>query len=186
MIISEKQLQEERTKLVEDGQEQSNSEAIDSIVSVIMRYFSGRRFHLPCKQDAPPRYSDHIQDTRFRGSYSTETEPPSKPSNFLSLILKDKPIRGGYVIDPLMHIPSNLLPPLNAGETEQDRKNIYLRTKDGSIDVDIWLIGQEDSDAPKNGTRTTLSLSSNDGSITAKIVSTESLRRVLSARSNAV
>lgn len=90
------------------------------------------------------------------------------------------------MIDPLMHIPLNLLPPLNAGETEQDRKNIYLRTKDGSIDVDIWLIGQEDSDAPKNGTRTTLSLSSNDGSITAKIVSTESLRRVLSARSNGV
>ncbi|KAG1811829.1 uncharacterized protein BJ212DRAFT_1277475, partial [Suillus subaureus] len=95
-------------------------------------------------------------------------QPPSNPTNFLSLILKDKPIRDCYVIDPLMQIPFSLLPPLNTGETDQDRKNLYLRTRDGSIDADIWLIGQEEA-APKNGRRTTLSLSSNDGSVTAKI-----------------
>lgn len=74
------------------------------------------------------------------------------------------------MIDPLMQIPPSLLPPLNAGEKDQDRKNLYLRTKDGSIDADIWLIGQDEA-ASHNGSRTTLSLSSNDGSITAKIVS---------------
>lgn len=76
------------------------------------------------------------------------------------------------MIDPLMHIPHHFLPPMNAGETEQDRKNLYLCTKDGSIDADIWLIGREET-APKNGTRTTLSLSSSDGNITAKIVSSD-------------
>lgn len=69
-----------------------------------------------------------------------------------------------------MQIPPSLLPPLNAGEKDQDRKNLYLRTKDGSIDADIWLIGQDEA-ASNNSSRTTLSLSSNDGSITAKIVS---------------
>lgn len=79
------------------------------------------------------------------------------------------------MIDPLMHIPLNLLPPLNDGEIERDRKNLVLRTKDGSIDADIWLIGQEEV-APKDGARTTVSLSSNDGNITAKIVSADPLR----------
>jgi hypothetical protein len=74
-----------------------------------------------------------------------------------------------------MHIPLNLLPPLNAGETERDRKNLHLRTKDGSIDADIWLIGQEEV-APKDGARTTVSLSSSDGNITAKIVSADPFR----------
>ncbi|KAG1871469.1 hypothetical protein F4604DRAFT_1530067, partial [Suillus subluteus] len=95
-------------------------------------------------------------------------QPPSNPTNFLSLILKHKPIRGCYVIDPLIQIPTSLLPPLNVGETDKDRRNLYLRTKDGSINADIWLIGQEEA-APNNGRRTTLSLSSQDGSITAKI-----------------
>ncbi|KAG1729511.1 uncharacterized protein EDB91DRAFT_811312 [Suillus paluster] len=122
-----------------------------------------------CLQDAlPPAYSDHVQHTQIRSSGSTELQPPSKPTNFLSLILKDKHIRGSYVINPLMQIPLSLLPPLNAGETDQDRKNLYLRTKDGNINADIWLIGQEEA-APKNKRRTTLSLSSNDGHITAKI-----------------
>ncbi|OAX40556.1 hypothetical protein K503DRAFT_714257 [Rhizopogon vinicolor AM-OR11-026] len=139
MIITEKQLQDDHAKLAEGMQEQSQPEANDSMSDVV-----------------PPAYS------------ATELLPPARPTNFLSLILKDKPIRGCYVIDPLMHIPLNLLPPLSDGETERDRKNLYLRTKDGSIDADIWLIGQEEA-APKNGTRTTVSLSSNDGNITAKI-----------------
>jgi hypothetical protein len=117
----------------------------------------------------PPAYSDHEQHTQIASSCSTELQLPSNPTNFLSLISKDKPIRGCYVIDPLMQIPLSLLPPLNAGETDQNRKNLYLRTRDGRIDADIWLIGQEEEAAPRNGSRTTLSLSSIDGSITAKI-----------------
>lgn len=124
-----------------------------------------------CLQDAPPpAYSECVQHTQIASLCSTEFQPPSKPTNLLSLVFKDKPIRGCYVIDPLMQIPPSLLPPLNAGEKDQDRKNLYLRTKDGSIDADIWLIGQDQA-ASNNGSRTTLSLSSNDGSITAKIVS---------------
>ncbi|KAG1722771.1 hypothetical protein EDB19DRAFT_1916498 [Suillus lakei] len=151
MIISEKQPQNECAKVAEAEQDQSGA-VINAMDDAL-----------------PPAYSDHVlQHTQIASSCSTESQPPVKPTNFLSLILKDKPIRGCYVIDPLMQIPLSLLPPLNAGETDQDRKNLYLRTKDGSIDADIWLIGQEEA-APKNGSRTTLSLSSNDGSITAKI-----------------
>ncbi|KAG0702191.1 hypothetical protein DFH29DRAFT_512264 [Suillus ampliporus] len=150
MIIPEKQPQNERAKVAEAEQDQS-----EAVINAM--------------DDAlPPAYSNHVQRSQIGSSCSTEFQPPSKPINFLSLILKDKPIRGSYVIDPLMQIPLNLLPPLNAGETDQDRKNLYLRTKDGSINADIWLIGQEEA-TPKNGNRTTLSLSSKDGSITAKI-----------------
>ncbi|KAG2140685.1 hypothetical protein DEU56DRAFT_289814 [Suillus clintonianus] len=150
MIISEKELPNECTKVVEAEQDQSHV-VINTMDDAL-----------------PPAYSDHVQHERIASSCSTELRPPSKPTNFLSLILKDKPIRGCYVIDPLIQIPLSLLPPLNAGETIQDRKNLYLRTKDGSINADIWLMGQDNA-APKNGSRTTLSLSSNDGNITAKI-----------------
>ncbi|KAG2151153.1 uncharacterized protein EDB93DRAFT_296409 [Suillus bovinus] len=148
MIISEKQLQDDYTEVAEAGKDQSEAgnNAMDDA--------------------PPPAYSKPVQHTS--SSRPTELQPPSKPTNFLSLILKDKAIRGCYVIDPLMEIPPSLLPPMNTGETDQERKNLYLRTKDGSIDADIWLIGQEEA-APRNGSRTTLSLSSDDGSITAKI-----------------
>lgn len=154
MIISEKQLRNESAKVAVVGQDQSDAanNAMDDT--------------------PPPAYSKHVQHTQSASLCSTEFQPPSNPTNFLSLVLKDKAIRGCYVIDPLMQIPLSLLPPLNAGETYQDRKNLYLRTKDGSIDADIWLMGQEET-APKNGRRTTLSLSSNDGSITAKINTTK-------------
>jgi len=148
MIIPEKQPQNEYAEVEEAGKDQTEAanHAMDDAL--------------------PPAYSTHVQHTS--SSSSTVFQPPSKPTNFLSLILKDKPIRGCYVIDPQMEIPPNLLPPLNSGETDQERKNLYLRTKDGSIDADIWLIGQEEA-TPRSGRRTTLSLSSADGSITAKV-----------------
>lgn len=150
MIISEKQLQDERAKVVEAGQDQL--EPANNVMD-----------------DAPPpAYSECVQDAQIASSSSTEFQPPSQPTNFLSLILEDKPIQGCYVIDPLMQILPSLLPPLNAGETARDRKNLYLRTKDGNVDADIWLIGQE-AVTPENGSRTTLSLISDEGSITAKI-----------------
>lgn len=148
MIIPEKQPQNEYVEVEEAGKDQTKAanNAMDDA--------------------SPPAYSTHVQHTSSSGS--TAFQPPSKPTNFLSLIHKDKPIRGCYVIDPQMEIPLNLLPPLNTGQTDQERKNLYLRTKDGSIDADIWLIGQEEA-TPRSGRRTTLSLSSDDGSITAKI-----------------
>lgn len=150
MIIPEKQLQNECTNTAEAWQD--HSEAANNTID-----------------DAPPpAYSECVQHAQIASFCSTEFQPPSKPTNLLSLVFKDKPIRGCYVIDPLMQIPPSLLPPLNAGEKDQDRKNLYLRTKDGSIDADIWLIGQDEASL-NSGSRTTLSLSSNDGSITAKI-----------------
>ncbi|KAG1867217.1 hypothetical protein DFJ58DRAFT_768961 [Suillus subalutaceus] len=163
MIMSEKQLQDERAKVTETGQDQSgsaNNAMDDALPPAYSTHVQHTQIASSCSTEFQPP-SNPTNSTEFQSpsnpTNSTEVQPPSNPTNFLSLILKDKPIRGCYVIDPLIQIPTN-----------KDRRNLYLRTKDGSINADIWLIGQEEA-APNNGRRTTLSLSSQDGSITAKI-----------------
>lgn len=123
-------------------------------------------------EDHPPAYGDHPQDTMvLRGaqlSADTFSKPEGKPTNYLSVVGMHSPIKGSYIIDPSMDIPSTYLPPLGEGETEEDRKNLHLHTRDGSVDVDIWLAGhQEHSKIHKR--RTTLHVSSRDGSIAVKV-----------------
>lgn len=123
-------------------------------------------------EDNPPAYNDHAQDTMIlRGTQSaadTHSKPKGNPTNYLSVVGSHSPIKGTYVIDPSMHVPSSYLPPLGEGETEGDRKNLHLHTRDGSVDVDIWLVGrQQHSDIRKH--RTTLHVSSRDGSIAIKV-----------------
>lgn len=42
--------------------------------------------------------------------------------------------------DPSINIPRSLLPPLPAGQSEADRKNVYLRSTHGAITADITLL----------------------------------------------
>jgi len=96
-------------------------------------------------------------------------------TNYISVIRKDHSIRERYAIDPFISVPSSLLPPLEEGETEADRKNLRLKTKDGSVDVDIWVLGDGGEYKTAEGLvqqrRATLDVTSNDGSINLKIVS---------------
>jgi hypothetical protein len=86
-------------------------------------------------------------------------------------------IKETYVIDPQLNIPSSLLPPLGEDESESNRKNLSLQARYGSVDVDISLVGDNNSgpeDRKRNykKKRTTLTLASSHGSVTAKVVST--------------
>ncbi|KAG1811830.1 uncharacterized protein BJ212DRAFT_494748 [Suillus subaureus] len=109
---------------------------------------------------------------------SSSSIPPqptfkSKPTNYLHLFNEHSSIKGEYVIDPGMNIPTSLLPPLRPEESEADRKNLSLRSKHGSVNAEIWLLGARDaqpSESKKFTKRAILDIGSDDGSVTARVV----------------
>ncbi|KAI6107566.1 hypothetical protein EDD16DRAFT_1869010 [Pisolithus croceorrhizus] len=78
------------------------------------------------------------------------------------------PINGTYIINPSMHVPAIYLPPLGGGKTERDRKNLYLHTQYGSVNVNIWLVGDQGHPEARKP-QTTLHVSSEGGSITVEV-----------------
>ena len=70
-------------------------------------------------------------------------------------------------IDPCIHIPPSMLPLLDEGETEDDRKNLCLRSRFSSVKAEIWLLGSPSAPKPR---RTTIALASDYGSIHAQLV----------------
>ncbi|KAH7921839.1 hypothetical protein BV22DRAFT_1131929 [Leucogyrophana mollusca] len=153
MIIPEKHLQAESSKIAEASGRESQVQP-DQSDDVL-----------------PPAYTDHLQDAQpTNDAYPTGPPLKAQPTNFLSLHEKDGHIRGCYTIDPLMRVPTSLLAPLGANESEEDRRNLDLRTKDGHVDAEIWLLGRKVEDLPTiSKERTTLYLSSRDGNVSARV-----------------
>ncbi|KAJ7770014.1 hypothetical protein B0H16DRAFT_1517057 [Mycena metata] len=101
------------------------------------------------------------------------TVPPSvKPTNFLSLSRGNQPIKGTYVIDPRIKIPQFLLPALAADETESTRRNAFLHTSNGSIDVSLFVVGDGDYKQKAN-----ILVKSSNGSVVAKLHTTDTATR---------
>ncbi|KAG1843098.1 hypothetical protein C8R48DRAFT_35140 [Suillus tomentosus] len=124
----------------------------------------------------PPSYYNTSDQNAIAGASSSSTplQPTfkSKPTNYLHLFNDNSPIKGEYVIDPGMTIPTSLLPPLSPEESEADRKNLSLHSTNGSVNADIWLLGAraaQPSDSKKSTKRTTLDISSDNGSVTARV-----------------
>lgn len=119
--------------------------------------------------DAPPAYDGPV----LRVDTAIGSAPPfnkGKPTNFLRMVNTDSALKGTYIIDPTLSVPTEYLPPLEEGETEEERCNLHLHSRDGSVDADIWLIGNEGK--PTIGKkRTTMHVSSRDGSVVVKLVS---------------
>ncbi|KAL4068436.1 hypothetical protein V8B97DRAFT_823251 [Scleroderma yunnanense] len=137
----------------------------------------------------PPAYETLRQDDRLpRPACSTSISPEvaedpltklnCKPTNFLYVDEKSCAIKETYVIDPLLHIPDAYLTPLNA---QEERKNVYIHTRDGSIDVDLWIVGRKDAEtsrsekAPDPMRRTTIHVSSRDGSVFVKVYAIDNI-----------
>lgn len=133
-------------------------------------------------EDHPPAYDLHTTQDTPCPSTSTCTSTPAaigdplfvlnqKPTNFLYVEEKHCPIRGTYVIDPLLHIPDAYLPPLNS---EEERKNLYLHSRDGSVDVDLLIVGRKGESCQEKArqdlTRTRMHVGSRDGSVSVKVV----------------
>jgi hypothetical protein len=95
--------------------------------------------------------------------------PPTlpQPYNFISIILVNESVKGTFVVDPNIVVPPTLLPPLEDGTQEEDRKNVQLQSTNGSVDVTVILV----KDAKPSTKRPTVHVQSRHGPVTAKLVS---------------
>jgi hypothetical protein len=83
------------------------------------------------------------------------------------------------VLDPTLRIPVSFLPPLEIGETEQDRKNLKLVSSHGAVDVNIFLLVGKPHEPVDTGTpRTTILVGSYNGTVTARLVSVAAYKNV--------
>ncbi|KAJ7036703.1 hypothetical protein C8F04DRAFT_463730 [Mycena alexandri] len=134
--------------------------------------------------DPPPAYTNDSSDNDSKSPPpppgTAESLPPpflsvpntAKPTNFLSLSRGNQPIKGTYVIDPRIKIPQFLLPALAADETESTRRNAFLHTSNGSIDVALFVVGDGDHKQKVN-----VLLKSSNGSIVAKLHTSDTSTR---------
>ena len=74
--------------------------------------------------------------------------------------------------DPSLSVPRYLLPPLDAGESEDDRKNVKFESIFGGVDASISLLGdaQDPVDEVKLKKRTSLDVKCEHGSIKLRLV----------------
>jgi hypothetical protein len=79
----------------------------------------------------------------------------------MSIIKKDGSLKGSWVVDTGLKIPEFLLGPLPKGVEE--RSDLYLEARDGSISADIKIVGA-------HAERATLQVISRDGSVKVNIV----------------
>ncbi|KAF7318975.1 hypothetical protein HMN09_00233500 [Mycena chlorophos] len=113
--------------------------------------------------------------TTTNASANTETDTARdpaplnlNPTNFVSVFRKthkrafslnlsrgSASIKGSFAVNPFLDIPVQLLSPLPAGET--GRKNLQLKVENGGIDVDVYVLGEPQSQSPPNTTSNGLS-----------------------------
>ena len=91
--------------------------------------------------DLPPPYVENPQTPSSMPSGPTlgspYTIPNIRPSNFVSLIRINESIKGTWLIDPSLSIPSSFLPPRPA---KGDRFNLSLESKNGAIEAEVYLL----------------------------------------------
>jgi hypothetical protein len=68
---------------------------------------------------------------------------------FFSLVRGGASIKETFAVDPFLAVPEHLLAPLPPGETA--RKNLVVCVENGSIDVDVHLIGEPPHAQPSSG-----------------------------------
>ncbi|KAJ7245647.1 hypothetical protein B0H12DRAFT_1127470 [Mycena haematopus] len=118
--------------------------------------------------DPPPAYVDS-QTKAVAGPVNASLAPMPlpesvKPMNFLSLSRGNGSIKGKYVIDPRIKFPPSMLPPLAEDETETTRRNVFLHTSNGSIDADVFIVGDGDFKQ-----KVDMLVKSSNGSVTVRL-----------------
>lgn len=67
-------------------------------------------------------------------------------------------------------MPRSLLPPLDAGESEDDRKNVKFDSKCGGVDASISLLGDAQDPSVDETKRASLDVKCEHGSIKLRLV----------------
>lgn len=110
----------------------------------------------PIRDDPPPTYTDipepndTVPDvappsplpraTPRRTSSGFSGLPAQRPTNFVSVSKVSGSVKGTWVVDPAIVIPTPLLPALYPGETEATRRNFFLKTNNGAIVAEVTMI----------------------------------------------
>ena len=126
------------------------------------------------QHNPPPSYLDSKETlSTISSSVSTlgtdrpSTIPNIKPSNFINLNRANESIKGSWLIDPSLSIPPFLLSPPH---TEGARSNLFLGSKNGAIDAEIFLMPTSYSN--KNASNVILiQTQSDNGSVKTRLVS---------------
>ncbi|KAF9254396.1 hypothetical protein L218DRAFT_886434, partial [Marasmius fiardii PR-910] len=107
----------------------------------------------------PPRPPSHAE--------SSHTTPPvdSRAVNYISINKPLGSIDCTYLLDPTVQIPASFLPKLDHGQKEEDRKNLSLKTKMGTIVANILLHHREGS---MSNRRTSLEFKTSIGTMVLK------------------
>ena len=122
----------------------------------------------------PPSYLDStgtittISSTSTLGAGHLSTTPNIKPSNFVNLNRTNESVKGSWLIDPCLSIPSFFLEPLPTGDGE--RSNLFLGSKNGAIDADIYLLPTSRS-KKNNLDAIIIRTQSDNGSVKTRLVS---------------
>ncbi|CAA7268865.1 unnamed protein product [Cyclocybe aegerita] len=121
--------------------------------------------------DPPPTYTPFDSSGSSQSGARFPLPRDVKPSNFTSLSIGNAAIKGTWVVDPTLVIPKEFLAPLAKDETEENRKNLLLESKNGSVDANIFVMPMR-ADALaviKERKRVIIRCASRNGSVTARI-----------------
>ncbi|KIJ63806.1 hypothetical protein HYDPIDRAFT_40828 [Hydnomerulius pinastri MD-312] len=121
-------------------------------------------------QDPPPIYPTPAPMATPNAVVIPHPTFKTEPNNFIEVSHDNGHIRGEFVVDPSLRVPSSLLPPLAFGESEANRQNLRLYTKNGHIDVDVGLVGQSSGNAfAGTPMRTSLHMSPNNETVHVRV-----------------
>ncbi|KAK7458801.1 hypothetical protein VKT23_009807 [Stygiomarasmius scandens] len=118
----------------------------------------------------PPDYTSALGSDAFRRQNPSISS--SQSVNYLSINQLVGSIECTHILDPSLHIPESLLPPLAIGETEWARKNLSLKGKLGAVEADITLHceePQETTNQSKFSTRVNMEVQTSVGAISVKL-----------------
>ncbi|PPQ83224.1 hypothetical protein CVT25_004283 [Psilocybe cyanescens] len=98
--------------------------------------------------------------------------PDVRPTNFIQLSRDIKTLRGAWIIDPAMVVPSPFLPSLRVNETEETRSNISLDVSLwGAIHADIFLLSTKKDSTSATAQRQKIYIQGHSsGTLTMKLI----------------
>ncbi|KAF8157115.1 hypothetical protein B0H34DRAFT_712210 [Crassisporium funariophilum] len=126
------------------------------------------------EDDPPPSYTISPVVTPSTSSpYFVQQQPlpspPMKPANFVGFSRLNGSVKGSWLIDPSLLIPATFLPPLAPSETEATRRNLFLQSMNGSVDVDVYLATSNRSSIKQAGKYLLIHTQSSNGSVRTRL-----------------